>query len=514
MKKKQRLAVIDIGSLKTVMKIFSISADAPPEEIESIRSYLPLGTYTYRNGVISSEDIQAVSDILLRFLETIRAYKVQKVLCVATSAFREAENKFFAVEQIRLRTGFSIEILDNSMERFYRNLLVKETTEDFLKLIADGTFMLDIGAGSIQSSVFNSESFIFSQNMSLGPLRISDLYAGFSHSVSDPQVVLEEYISRVLEDYHAIAPKDVQYKTLIAFGEETAYLKLLLDMDPQGTVSLSTEKFFAFFQRLEKISVSSLILDYHIPSPAAGLIQPSALLIKKTLEYGRFTKILLPEISLPDGLSFYYANKYHHFPLQFDYREDILTAARNIGKRYRYDKKHAERVRVFSAEIFSSLLRLHGLSEKEKLLLETAAILYEVGKHIHISDYLLRSYRIIDTTEIVGLSEKELSVVSNTIRYCASTSVFRAHSFQELPEDVMSIVSKLSAILSLADALEVSRKQKIVRLKVNAAQGAFSFLCDCQSDASYEVWEFDKRKTLFLEVFGVAPELKIRRVSK
>lgn len=515
MKKKQMLAVIDIGSLSTAMKIFSISPDKAPEVIESIRMFLPLGTYTYRDGYISEqESLSSLSRILNDFLETLRTFKVQKMICVATSAFREAKNRDFVIEQIRLRTGFSVEILDNSMERYYRNLVLKETLDGFSELIADGTLILDMGAGSIQTTLFSGGSLVFSQNMLLGPLRIADLYADLSRDTSRPRDILEEHISRVLEDYHAIAPKGMKYKTLILFGEETAYMKVLMGLDPKHCGNLSTEDFSSLFELLEKTSVPSLVMDKHIPSPAAGLLWPSVLLTKKTLEYGGIDKILLPEVSLTDGIAYDYAAQRVKYPLRFDMESDILTAIRHMGKRYRYDKKHAEQVGKFAICIFDNTFRFHGLSKRERLLLETAAILYEAGKHIHASDFYSRSYHIINSTEILGLTKRELEIVAHVTRLCGKETLFSDSRFQELGTDRKNVISKLASILRIADALEVSRKQKIVNITVHCGADTVSILCDHQADISYECWEFHKKKSMFYAVYGVLPELKTRRITK
>ena len=514
MKKKDLLAVIDIGSLTTAMKVFSLREDQAPLEVESLRAFLPMGSNTYRNGSVSAADIEELCQILLGFRDTVHSYKAVVTICVATSALREAKNRDFAVEQIRLRTGFSVEILDNSMERFYRNLVMKETTDGFADLITAGTVILDIGSGSIQSTVYNESSIVFSQNMLLGPLRIGELYSGLSRETPDPQSVLEEHISRVLEDYHAIAPKGIQYKSLVVCGDETAYLKALIGKDPQRCERLSMEEFTTLCHLLEDSPVSELVLGKHIPSPAAGLLWPMALLTRKTLEYGRIDAIFLAAISLSDGIAYHYAHKQFHFPLRFDLKEDVLMGARNMGKRYRYDKKHSERVRSFAVAIFDNIHPLHGLSGDDRLLLEVAAILYEVGKHIQVSNFHLRSFHIIETTEILGLSREDQRTIANIVRFCGQTGLLSDRYFQYMPPDERNRVSKLSAILSLADALEASRKQKIIHFQVTCTVDSLSLECDYLTDISYECWEFNNRKALFFEVYGVTPELKIKRVIK
>src|SRR5659263_178317 len=110
MPKKRTIAIIDIGSLSIRLKIFELAAKEAPKEIESVRRFLALGAETYRRGLISAEQIAELCEILSGFVLKMKEYKISDSICVATSAFREAKNRDFVVEQIRLRTGLIVKI--------------------------------------------------------------------------------------------------------------------------------------------------------------------------------------------------------------------------------------------------------------------------------------------------------------------------------------------------------------------------------------------------------------------
>ena len=515
-KKRNRIfTVIDIGSLAISMKIFQLSSqkESIPIEVESVRSYFPLGTQTYRNGVLSPEQVSTVCEILKGFCRKNDEYKAEFCICVATSAFREAKNQDYAVERIRLRTGLQVVILNNSMERFYRNLYVKMTVPSFREMSGSGTVLLDIGAGSIQSTVYNEASFMFSQNMLLGPLRIEDIYSGLERDSNRAEQILEEYISLVFEDYHAIAPKGVNYTHLIVFGEETGFMKQILKHEPGTYSQLTNEEFLLFYDIIRKLTPDELVLDYNIPFSTAALLWTSALLVKKMLEYGGFKHIHLPNVSLCDGIAYHFAAENNDIKLPFRSSEDILNAARNMGKRYRYDRKHSERVRLIAAEIFVNTTKFHGLSNRDGLLLEIAAILYEVGKHIQVSNYNRRSFHIINTTEILGIDRHEQEIIAYIAGLCNHQSLYDDLEYQNLQPDKKMLISALTSILRLADALEASRRQRIQSVHILMDENQFQIVCEHTEDISYECWEFDHKKDLFCEVFGVMPVLKTRRIS-
>ena len=91
MAKKQLIAIIDVGSLSLRLKVFEAASKEYPKEIESVRRFLSLGAETYRNGVISSEQIAELCEILAGYVLKMKEYKIKDAICVATSAFREAK---------------------------------------------------------------------------------------------------------------------------------------------------------------------------------------------------------------------------------------------------------------------------------------------------------------------------------------------------------------------------------------------------------------------------------------
>ena len=217
---KKLVAVIDIGSITARIKIFEVNAKGKPKEIEAVRKFTGLGSRSYQSGAIQPDQVNELCKCLKMFDEKCREYGVSRVFCVATSAFRDASNAEVVLEKVRTRTGFKIRVLDNAMERYYQSLAVQAIYPDFAKMIANGTMMLDIGSGSLQASVYDKSEFVFSQNMLLGSLRISGLLSDLESRTTHYDEVLEQFIGQDLDDYHAVEPKGITYKNLIAFSGE------------------------------------------------------------------------------------------------------------------------------------------------------------------------------------------------------------------------------------------------------------------------------------------------------
>ena len=54
----------------------------------------------------------------------------------------------------------------------------------------------------------------------------------------------------------------------------------------------------------------------------------------------------------------------------------------SLAERCRYDEDHARQVARLALDLFDGTHRLHGLGARERSLLEFAALLHDVGRHI------------------------------------------------------------------------------------------------------------------------------------
>lgn len=508
---KKLIAVIDIGSIVARLKVFELSTKGKPKEVETVRKYTSIGTRSFIEGAIPSNQIDEICDCLNEFGMKCREYKVSRVFCVATSALRESSNRDVVLERVRIRTGYRIDILDNSMERYYHNMSIRETMPDFTSIIANGTMILDIGAGSMQATVYDKSEFVFSQNTVLGSLRISGLLSDIEDRTTHYEDVLEEFIAQDMDDYHAVEPKGITYQNLIAFGGEMGFIKLLAGQKSRKDCILSKKQFLSVYEYLLKTRPTDLTLNHSIPSNIAPLLLPTALIIRNMLEYTDLETVYLPNASLSEGIVYNYAYKYMEYPTVMNPDIDIIFAARNISKRYKCDKKHTEFVEKTALMLFDCTKKYNGLSERDRQLLQLSSILHEVGKYVHSKSHNDAAHMLIKYSEIVGINSDELDIIGLVVRLYPKDDAYDDPYYRNLPAEKKVIISKLTAMLRLADALDSSHRQKVKKLKATLDKDSMALVCECSSDMSFEEWSFERRSKLFIEVLGINPQLKIRR---
>ncbi len=508
---KNQVAVINIGSLRARLKLFEVGSKGKPKNVETVSKYISLGAQGYTSGIIQPEQVDELCNVLNMFDIKCKEYKVSRVFCVATSAFREAGNRDVVLDQIAIRTGFKINVLDNSVERNFYNTAIRETMPEFIELIKQGTMILDIGAGSMQATVYDNSEFVFSQNMVLGSLRISDMLSDIQNRTTHYEDVLEEFIDQDLEDYHNAEPKGIVYKNLIAFGSEMGFIKILADKEESSNVMLTKAEFNQVYEYLLKTRPSDLTLNNSIPANVAPLLLPTALIIHNMLEYTGLELVYMPKGTLGDGVIFDYCFNELKLKPTVDLSKDVICASRSIAKRYKCDKKHIELVEKMALEIFDASVMVSGLTERDRLILRLAAILHEVGKFVDAKNHNNAAYSLIRYTDLIGINSTELDIVALVVRLYPKENPYSDRFYSQLPPDTKVVVSKLTAMLRIADALDASHKQKIKKMSAQLVHKVLTIVCEVSSDMSFEEWSFEHRGLLFKDVIGVEPHIKLKR---
>lgn len=82
---------------------------------------------------------------------------------------------------------------------------------------------MDVGAGSIQISLFDKDSLVTTQNIKLGSLRIRELLYRLSNDRQHFNRLIEELINNDIQTFKKLFLKDRSIKNIIAVGDYIGY---------------------------------------------------------------------------------------------------------------------------------------------------------------------------------------------------------------------------------------------------------------------------------------------------
>ena len=156
---------------------------------------------------------------------------------------------------------------------------------------------------------------------------------------------------------------------------------------------------------------------------------------------------------------------------------------------------------------------MHGMKERERLLLRMAVMLHDVGKYISLNNVADSSYNIIMSNEIIGLSHIEREMVALIAKY--NTAVLPSYDElvmeSSLSAEQYLTVSELTAIVRLANALDRSHLQKIQSIRAVLKERELHLSLTVDRDFTLEQGLCQDKLDFFNEVFSIQPIIKMKR---
>ena len=498
------IATIDVGSYELELKIFEISRKKGIVILNHVRHVIELGKDTYTTGKIQFSHINELCDILFDFTSIMKEYNVEDYLAYTTSSIREAANGDIVLDRIRVKTGLVVQVLSNSEQRFlcYKALAAKT---EFSDLIQEGTAIVDVGAGSIQISLFDKEALVTTQNIKLGSLRIRELLYSLSNDRQHFNMLIEELINNDIATFKRMFLKDRSIKNIIAIGD---YIGYFTKKTSRQIEAMTGSQFIERFHSIMGKNIFQLSNKIGITEEQASLLLPCVLVYKRLIEETETENIWFPQVDLCDGMAAEYAFSHNRLKGHHDFEADILHAARVMAKRYRANMAHTQILEKNVLTIFDAMKKYHGFGNRERILLQLAAILHDCGKYISMNQPAQSSYNIILSTEIIGISHFEREIIANVVRY-NTIDIFEEHDdVYGIDNDTYLTIVKLVAMLRVANALDRSHKQKFVDTRAVVKDSELLITTYTNEDITLEKGLFRRKAEFFEEVYGIRPVLK------
>ncbi len=502
---KQTVAVIDIGSSAIRMVIAEVDSKAGIHYLENLQKPIAFGKEVFTSGRISHATIKEGIEILKNYKQMIETYGVKTVQVVATSAVREAANTDNFVDQVFVRTGFDVEVLDGAEENRLDLIAVEHALHDKFDFEKKNCLIVEVGSGSTEMIILNHGEVELTRVLSLGTSRLPEQVIAGKTETAQMQRILKRNIHEIVE-YAGREYNLAELDSFIALGGEMRFTaKQLTEKAEHDFVVVENKPFLNFVASLVKLTPEEIVKKFGIPYESAETLYASLLCYAYFLGETKAENIIVPMVSIRDGLLLEMAQMLSGYK-RTDVSKQVISSARRLGKKYKYDEPHASCVAALSVKLFDSLKEDHGLGSRERLLLEVSAILHDIGMYISPASHHKHSSYLIDAAEIFGLRKSDKGMVSSIVRYHRRSTPQLVHEpYMSLPKTDRAVVSKLAAILRVGDALDKSHQQRIRNFTFERNQDAWTlWVPEETGDITLERDALAKKGTMFNEIFGAS----------
>jgi len=496
----QTIAAIDVGSNAMRMMVGRVVYDGKIEVVENLRLPVRLGQDAFTTGFVSEETAQQAVDAFIRFRKVVDDYDVEKLRSVATSAMREMANSDLLIDRIARATGINIEIISGEEEARLIHLAVAQS----VNLKDKHALLIDIGGGSVEVTLSQNGNILSTESYNMGTVRLLKKLSGEKNTAMPFHKLVREYAEAAR---HRIDREIGAKKIDICVGtggniEEMGKLRQkLFKRDSDRAITL--EELDKLVETLSRMKVEERMRKFKLKPDRADVILPASIVLQMIAHEAKIKEVTIPNVGLKDGvlwdMAYSLQESVHVSP-----REQVWTSALRLGEKYQFDAEHAKLVAHHAGRLFDQSCVLHNLDKENKLLLEIGALLHDIGHFINTVDHNKHGYYILKASPLIGLSEDQQNIVANIMLYHRkSTPSMEDGGFRALTPKDRLVVIKLSALMRLADGLDVSHTGRVNDIQLEQQKNTWKLKLQGKGDLMLERWTLEKRQKLFQDVFGV-----------
>jgi len=500
--KNKHFAIINIGASAFRM-IISEYVEGKEKTLEYLVKPLSLGRDTFTKGYISLENVYKATDILKNFKLKMDEYRVDrnyKALC--TSGVREAQNRYFFIDYVRINAGIDLIILEPSDEIYIKYVGIREELKEFVDYEKRGLIFANVSSGNVAVSIHKDNIMIYSAALPYGSLRLNEIFKYIP--IINKYKAYEQYVSNMFYTIKTALPQGFKFQYVVVSGSS---INLLIDLLTPDKDLFKKKDLFNLYKYIKTMDINDIIRNYNIRHSDAEVLLPTLTTYINLLSFTEKDEIHFSRTSFPSMLSNYYSGVIKDKELNKRLRKSFYY----FGDRFKFDKNHARVVSKYALKIFDNLKPILSLGSKERFLLEVSAILHEIGYFINARNHEEHSFHIIKAVNFPGFSREDVVIV-------AIVALLHRENPTKSYEDILVtlniekrlVVNKLVSILRIADALDANHDKLMRDIKIVLVHDKLRVIVKALKHPFLEEHSFKRKSKLFLETFGIRPELEVK----
>jgi exopolyphosphatase/guanosine-5'-triphosphate,3'-diphosphate pyrophosphatase len=501
-----RIAAIDLGSNSFHMVIVEVQASGGFQVVGREKEMVRLGSSTLSRGRLPAAAMSRGLEALVKYKRLARTQGVDKVLAVATAAIREATNGEEFLQRVGKETGIWPKAISGDEE----GRLIYLSALHSVRLEGKRALVVDIGGGSVELVLGAGSRLEDVASEKLGVIRMTE---AFVHS--DPLSGKDEarLVSHVEAALAAGGARLAEAGFDCAIGTSGTVLglgALALHMGseaPPETLHHVTVKAAAIHALRKRLVASDMRERLKMPgmdARRADIIVAGAVVLDTILDRLGVSELTLCEWSLREGILLDYIHRHPRSLARAEAYPDVRRrSVVSLGERCAYDEAHGVQVAALAASLFDQTVALHGLGGDERALLEYAALLHDVGRHISYPGHHKHSYYLIKNGNLRGFDPEEIEVIASVARHHRGGPPQKKHAgYGRLSKGRRRAVRVLAGFLRIADALDRSHRQVVRRVTVSRRSGGIRIACETNGNSDLEMWGAPRRKALLEKELG------------
>jgi exopolyphosphatase/guanosine-5'-triphosphate,3'-diphosphate pyrophosphatase len=509
-----KIAAIDVGSNSLHMVIAEADRNGGFVLLDGEKDMVRLGAGTLSSGRLSATAMRNALEVLRDYKRLADSRSVDKILGVATSAIREARNGEDLLDRIARQFGVYVRPISGEQEARFVYLAAQHS----IHLEGKRALVLDIGGGSVELAAGSGPRVDYGTSEKIGVLRMMERFASSDPLSSADERRLVNHLARAIKPHRErIVPLGIEQAvgtsgTILALGALAHHEATGKKPEVLHHLTVGADAIHALRKRLVRMPIESRLRIRGLDPTRADIVAVGAVILDTLLSRLGVRELTLSEWALREGVLLDYIRSHPRSLARAEDHPDVRRrSVLELAERCQTDRKHADHVANLALRIFDLTGPLHGLGEREWILLEHAAFLHDVGHHISHPRHHRHSYYLIKNGELRGFRPEEIEIMASVARYHRRGLPKKKNAvLSSLPPPARRTVRVLAGILRVADSLDRGHRQSVREIEIARRRGVLFLKCSGEEDMELEIWGARRRIDLLQRALGLEIRLSER----
>lgn len=501
-----RLAAIDIGTNSIRLIIAEAQRGGKYRILDDERENTRIGRNLSRTGHLDPQAVEESLGALRRMKQIAQGYQVSELRAIATCAVREAADGAEFCRRAKEELDLQIEVVSARKEAHLAFYGVQRSFDLEGKNVA----VVDIGGGSTEIILASNKLIEEIYTTPLGAVRLTELYQAHQSQGNDEFEKLLLGIERRLRK-HTKKLLFVPHTLIGSGGTFTALAAMVMarkgqsDLPIQG-YQVTRAEVRHLLDRLRKLSPKARRNVPGLSPDRADIIVAGIAIIDSVMGHFDVNTLQVHTGGVRDGLLLTMVDD--SLGSSGSQGHDRVRVLEQFASGCGVDLPHTRHVVRLAGSIFDQLQPIYDLDPDDKLLLEAAAYLQDVGYLINYERHHKHSYHLILNSGLPGFRPLELELIANIARYHRGAKPKRKHAnFRNLARSDRKRVRRLAALLRLAGGFDRSHTQGVQEVQVVPDGRVIEMRLVADELPEVDIWGSRQRASLFEDVFDTSLRL-------
>lgn len=511
-----KLAAIDIGTNSIHMVVVEAQGRRF-EVIDREKVMVKLGAGLFGPMRLTERAMNDGLEVLRRYCKLAESRGVQEILAVATSAVREADNGTEFLDAVFRETGLVPRVISGTEEA----RLVFLAARHALDLGEERSLVFDIGGGSVEIAVGDQDDVVLCQSLRLGVQRLL-ARQGNPESLSPRQLhELGAYVEGAATDVMTAARR-LGYRRVVGTSGTIRTLGEAAHMAAGGAPWRSVNAQLARRKDLRELTRKLCEMDTSrrarvdgIGEGRADTIHLGGVLLVQLLDMARAEELTLSDASLREGVILDHLEHHGtgtgaHLSIVDPRRRSVVELAR----KYEREDPREQHVARLALELLDQTAAVHRFGPYERQMLEYAALLHGIGRHINFHDRHRHARYIIRHSALRGFTDEEVNLLGLIVLYHRrKRPKTKQRRLARVSETNLQRVFVLSALLRLAVAFDRGHCQLVRHIECTVSPDIVRIDVKGNGDLELELWAARQELEPVSEALGRAVSIGLVQAS-